>query len=114
MSPFQRVLGTGIRTEDVSLLERCPHFRGCYVLELGPEDVSLLERCPHFRGCYVQESGIGTRRCVPIREVSLFQRQASVELGPEDVLGVLCNELDASLLESCHHFKGCYVNADGA
>ena len=39
--------------EDMSLLERCPHFRGCYVLasvELGPEDVSLLERCPHFRG----------------------------------------------------------------
>ena len=38
--------------EDVSLLERCPHFRGCYVqasMELGPEDVSLLERCPHFR-----------------------------------------------------------------
>ena len=39
--------------EDVSLLERCPHFRGWYVqasIELGPEDVSLLERCPHFRG----------------------------------------------------------------
>ena len=50
--------------EEVSLLERCPHFRGCYVqasMELGPEDV---ERCPHFRGCYVQ---------------------ASMELGPEDV-----------------------------
>ena len=36
--------------EDVSLLERCPHFRGWYVQALGPEDVSLLERCPHFRG----------------------------------------------------------------
>ena len=38
---------------DVSLLERCPHFRGWYVqasMELRPEDVSLLERCPHFRG----------------------------------------------------------------
>ena len=38
--------------EDVSLLERCPHFRGRYVqdsMELEPEDVSLLERCPHFR-----------------------------------------------------------------
>ena len=38
--------------KDVSLLERCPHFRGWYVqtsMELGPEDVSLLERCPHFR-----------------------------------------------------------------
>ena len=45
--------------EDVSLLERCPHFREYYVqasMELGPEDVSLLERCPHFRGCYVQAS----------------------------------------------------------
>ena len=32
--------------EDVSLLERCPHFRGWYVqasMELGPEDVSLLK-----------------------------------------------------------------------
>ena len=69
--------------EDVSLLERCPHFRGCYVqasMELGPEDVSLLERCPHFRGCYVL---------------------ASMELGPEDV----------SLLERCPHFRGCYVQA---
>ena len=48
-------------------MEKCPHFRGCYVqasMELGPEDVFLLERCPHFRGCYVQ---------------------ASMELGPEDV-----------------------------
>ena len=25
-------------------------------MELGPEDVSLLERCPHFRGCYVEAS----------------------------------------------------------
>ena len=33
----------------------------CYLyvetpIEFGPEDVSLLERCPHFRGCYVQAS----------------------------------------------------------
>ena len=41
----------GVGSEDVSLLERCPHFRGCYVqasMELRPEAVSLLERCPHF------------------------------------------------------------------
>ena len=52
VSSFQWVLCTA--SEDVSLLERCPHFKGCYVqasVELGPEDVSLLERCPHFRGC---------------------------------------------------------------
>ena len=63
--------------EDVSLLERCPHFRGWYVqasMELGPEDVSLLERCPHFRGWYVQ---------------------ASMELGPEDM----------SLSEQYPHFR---------
>ena len=30
------------------------------LMELGPEDVSLLERCPHFRGCYVQAYGVGT------------------------------------------------------
>ena len=39
--------------EDVSLLERCPHFRGCYAMELGLEDVPLLERCPHFRRFYI-------------------------------------------------------------
>ena len=27
-----------------------------YMYRLGPEDVSLLERCPHFRGWYVQGS----------------------------------------------------------
>ena len=26
-------------------------------MELRPEDVSLLERCPHFRRCYVHTSG---------------------------------------------------------
>ena len=38
--------------EDMSLLERHPHFKGCYIqvsMELGTEDVSLLERCPHLR-----------------------------------------------------------------
>ena len=43
-----RVLCTGFKNlEDLSLLERCPHFRGCYVqasMVLGPEDVSLLYR----------------------------------------------------------------------
>ena len=70
-----------LRSEDVSLLERCPHFRGWYVqasMELRLEDVSLLERCPHFRGWYVQ---------------------ASMELRPEDV----------SLLERCPHFRGWYT-----
>ena len=47
-----------LEPEDVSLLEKCAHFKGCYARSLGPENVSLLERCPHFRGCYVQ--GIGT------------------------------------------------------
>ena len=40
-----------LEPEDVSLLERCPHFRGWYVqtsMKLEPEDVSLLERCPHL------------------------------------------------------------------
>ena len=57
------------------LLERCPHFRGCYVqasMELGPEDVSLLERCPHFRGCYVYTgfNGNGTLQCAPIHQLA--------------------------------------------
>ena len=51
--------------EDVSLLERCPHFRGCYVqasMELGPEDVSPLERCPRsFQGGLCTGfNGVGT------------------------------------------------------
>ena len=33
--------------EDVSLLERCPRFRGQASVESGPEGVSPLERCPH-------------------------------------------------------------------
>ena len=33
-------------------------------IELGPEDVSLLERCPLFRGCYVQASmELDTKMC---------------------------------------------------
>ena len=88
MSPLERcphfrgwyVQASKLGLEDVSLLEMCPHFRGWYVqasMELGLEDVSLLERCPHFRGWYVQ---------------------ASMELGLEDV----------SLLERCPHFRGWY------
>ena len=72
----EKVTSMELGPEDVSLLERCPHFRGWYVqasMELGPEDVPLLERCPHFRGWYVQ---------------------ASMELGPEDV----------PLLERCPHW----------
>ena len=45
--------------EDVSLSERCPHFRGWYLqasMELGPEDVLLLKRCRHLRGWYVKAS----------------------------------------------------------
>ena len=53
----------------MTLLERCPHFKGWYVqalMELGPKEVSLLERCPRsFQRWYVQ---------------------ASMELEPEDVL----------------------------
>ena len=61
----------------MSLLERCPHFRGWYVQASGPEDVSLLERCPHFRGY------------VPIREVHVLTSEG------------------VSLLERCPHFRGC-------
>ena len=52
---FQRVLCTGfmeLRPEDESLLERCPHFRGCYVqasMELRPEDESLIREVSSFQ-----------------------------------------------------------------
>ena len=45
--------------EDVSLLERCPHFRGCYVhasMELGPEDVSLERYVSSFQRVLLQWS----------------------------------------------------------
>ena len=42
-------------------------------MELGPEDVSLLERCPHFIGWYVQASMELGPEDVPIRKVSSFQ-----------------------------------------
>ena len=51
--------------EDVSLLERCPHCRGCNVqasMELGPKDVFLLERCPRSfqRVLCTGFNGVGT------------------------------------------------------
>ena len=60
---------TIVEPKDLFLLERCPHFSGCYVqasIELGPEDVSLLERCPHFRGCYVQASMLASSEGVMV------------------------------------------------
>ena len=42
-----------IEAERDKQLERCPHFRGCYVqasMDIGHDDVSLLERCSNFRG----------------------------------------------------------------
>ena len=59
-------------------LERCPHFRGWYVqasMELGPEDVSLSERCPNFRGriqhLTKQKGGRESEREIPQTKVSL-------------------------------------------
>ena len=37
------VMSVEFGPEDVSILERCPHFQGVLSMELGPEDVSLLE-----------------------------------------------------------------------
>ena len=65
---------------DVFLLERCPHFRGCYrrryfrgcYVCTCVVDVFLLERCPHFRGCYRRQWSWDLKMC-PIREVSSLQ-----------------------------------------
>ena len=78
----------------MSLLERCPHFRGC----------TGAGTCPYFRGCYTGHNGVGTsllERCPHFRGCYV---QASVELGPEDV----------SLLERCPHFRGCYVHVQAS
>ena len=57
---------------EVSLFQRvvCTGFNG-----VGPEDVSLLERCPHFRRWYVHLSpsdGVfrDTERLVPSNETA--------------------------------------------
>ena len=69
-------------------VQRCirPHIRGWYVqssMELGPEDVSLLERCPHFRGCYYVQSSmeLGPEDVSPIREVSSLTLGAHAQEG---------------------------------
>ena len=74
-------------------------------MELGPEEVSLLEGCPHFRGCYVQASM--ARRCVPIREVSSFLRVFTVyrlQWSWDLKIG------EVPSLERCPHFRGCLFN----
>ena len=43
-------------------------------VELETEDVFQLERCLHFRECYVQASMQLRSEDVPVREVSSFQR----------------------------------------
>ena len=60
--------------EDVSLLERCPHFRGCYVqasMELGSEEVSS------FQGCYMYKINALTAKILSIS----FQKWAAVGMG---------------------------------
>ena len=92
----------------MSLLERCPRFRGCYVqasMESGPEI------CPYWRGVLVSEGVIyrlqwswAMKMYVCLFEVSSFQR-------------VLCTgfngvgTLNVSLLERCPRFRGCYIQA---
>ena len=54
-------------------------------MKLGPEDVSLLERCHHFRGCYVQASMELGSNDVPLLEIevsscqSMFRHQWSLD-----------------------------------
>ena len=56
------------------------------VSELGPEDVSLLERCPHFGGWYVQASkelgpeGVSLLEGVLISEGGMYRLQWSWDL----------------------------------
>ena len=85
----------------VSISERCPHFRGWHVQRhVLIREVSSFQRAVHVCTGF---NGVGTWRCVPIREVSSFRGwyvQTSVELGPEDV----------SLLERCPHFRRCMAS----
>ena len=39
-----------------------------------PEDLSLLDRCPHFKGCYAQTSMELEPEDASIRHVSPFRR----------------------------------------
>ena len=73
------------------LLERCPHFRGCYVQ--ASMDLKMCERCPHFRGCYVQAS-MDLKMCERCPHFRGCYVQASMDL---------------KMCERCPHFRGCYV-----
>ena len=42
-------------------------------MELGPEDVSLLERCPHFRGWYIHTLDIQMNNVPGVEMVNPLQ-----------------------------------------
>ena len=51
--------------------EECVHISEVHELFLGKEKVSILERCPYFRGLIHAITLLGGRRGVLIAEVSL-------------------------------------------
>ena len=53
-------------TEEVSILVRCPYFRGIYIYNCmqGKEELSLLERCPHFKSVLREGFHCISLRCV--------------------------------------------------
>ena len=67
----------------MSLLEKCPHFRGWYVrasMELGPEDVSLLEKCPYFKYFFVfpvQRQPIQVVKSVTYGSINIERKMAA-------------------------------------
>ena len=57
---FPELMEGGTHVGELGPEDVCPPIREVYIqssMELGPEDMSLLERCPHFRGCYIQAVG---------------------------------------------------------
>ena len=72
-------------------------------MELGPEDVSLLERCPHFRGWYVRSSPtVHTHGMYPQDLESEWERQQ----GQEALLAAQLKRIQDDLRRVNHQLEG--------
>ena len=75
-------------------------------MELGPEDMSLLERCPHFRGCCVWELSIYD--CMISQELKTGMNESSVfsVFHPDAMdLFTVCSSLEKACGEYCTLFS---------
>ena len=94
VSSFQGVLNKGLQQLRVHVCLKCV-ADSCAASSRREDESSANEVATATASAW-----LGQKVCVPISEVSSFQR-------------VLCTgfNVDVSLLERCPHFRGCYVQA---